>query len=544
MTPFQSELRVLLTRVLSERRNMPDVADARYTARGIEQLGFEHSSEMFVDSFIVEVVIEKCIESDMKVKQKSASVRLHKVFGEGFGYKYIRSKISEQYGLVAIYKVSTPNIAIVSSLLTVKFATMAKHKIYLQNYDITIDCKNVSSRNIIYKYLLERGVEKKDVVDDLRKSGSNCISWFTKKGDIKVKNKIYNKFIQLLESGEVRNPLSSKLSEFVMPTLHNFGETLYACRNSGLTRIELTVHSSQMQTVEWNSNLLLTTLDFMNGCRTFATSYEKQWMALVDKVSSCYTVCIYVRQQHTLAYCHWFNSITSKKQGIIKKLTKNEDPMVVVANLSFNNRPTLYQIYDSLESGLEIEKVLRRVDENITIVPSQRNSFWSTYPTTKQYHTFKEMGLVNYKGMHIGWIDSKQAKSKICLSEMSEVDYSAKEENINALTTAIDNITLDETRHIFIKENTDLKPSLYRVAYNVLQLGNEFTVTHYALHTFRGYSYFYLDILIKGRDKQPTLIRTPADSSIGKAISQQLGETKQQSYLRVISIGYRTITVE
>ncbi|ORX68256.1 hypothetical protein DL89DRAFT_258827 [Linderina pennispora] len=157
--------------------------------------------------------------------------------------------------------------------------------------------------------------------------------------------------------------------------------------------------------------------------------------------------------------------------------------------------------------------------QNITIVPSKRNSFWSTYPTTKQYHTFEEMGLVNYKGMHIGWIDSKQAKSKICLSEMSEVEYSADEQNINPLITAIEGITLDETRHIFIKKNTDLKPSLYRVAYNVLQLGNEFTVTHYALYTFRGHSYFYVDIHIKGRDKQPTLIRTPADSSIGKAIS-------------------------
>ncbi|ORX71115.1 hypothetical protein DL89DRAFT_282601 [Linderina pennispora] len=101
---------------------------------------------------------------------------------------------------------------------------------------------------------------------------------------------------------------------------------------------------------------------------------------------------------------------TKKKQGIAKKLKENEDMMTVVSNLTFNGHPTLLLTYATSSGPLESEVVLRRDITNITIVPSQKNSFWPVVSRERQQHTFAEMGLVNYRGMHIDWLTAQASK--------------------------------------------------------------------------------------------------------------------------------------
>ncbi|ORX72927.1 hypothetical protein DL89DRAFT_308830 [Linderina pennispora] len=524
---------------------MPDISDARYTSNGIEQQGFVQQSDIFMDSCVVEIPDSYTLMDQLH--NITPFDRLHRVFGDGYSFKYIRCSTSVTNGNVSVYKVSAPNVAIADPALTDIFLRMHQEHVFLQNYDITMDCLNISSRAIVKEFLLDNGISSKDILDDENKVGANCISWFTDEDEIRIRNKLYNKFVQLLESGEVRNQLTSKLSELVMPTSQQFGETLVACRNEGLMRLELTVHSPELKEVEWNTNLIVNTLEFLHNCRTFATSYEKQWMALVDQIHNKHTLCIYFHKEHSLGYCHWFNKTTKKKQGIAKKLKKNEDMMTVVSNLTFNGHPTVLLTYATSSGPLESEVVLRRDITNITIVPSQRNSFWPVASRERQQHTFAEMGLINYRGIHIDWLTAQQAREKVRLSTLSIVSDNTDGLGIDDLLADISNIELDDLEPTYLRENTDLKPARYKVAYNILHVGDEFLVSYYFLYTFRGLPFYYLDISMIHNEivsSTHTLIKVLASSPFGECIASVIGQPNQEVVLKVTRIHNRIIHTE
>ncbi|KAI1285137.1 hypothetical protein EDD11_000994, partial [Mortierella claussenii] len=68
---------------------------------------------------------------------------------------------------------------------------------------IATDCRHVTSRPILQEYLEDKLGEDVDILDDLNKVGNHCLSWFmyTNK-EQKIRCKIYNKFVQMLESAE------------------------------------------------------------------------------------------------------------------------------------------------------------------------------------------------------------------------------------------------------------------------------------------------------------------------------------------------------
>ncbi|ORX65758.1 hypothetical protein DL89DRAFT_260825 [Linderina pennispora] len=545
MASLRVHLNSLLGLELKNRDNMPDISDARYTSNGIEQQGFIQHSDIFMDSCVVEIPESYALID--QINNITPFDRLHRVFGDGYRFKYMKCMVSVRNGKVSVYKVSAPNVAIADPALTDIFLRMHQEHVFLLNYDITMDCLNISSRAVIKEFLFDNGISSNDILDDEDKVGANCISWFTDEDEIRIRNKLYNKFVQLLESGEVRNQLTSKLSELVMPTSQQFGETLVACRNEGLMRLELTVHSPELKEVEWNTNLIASTLEFLSDCRTFATSYEKQWMALVDQIHNKHTLCIYFHKEHALAYCHWFNRTTKKKQGIAKKLKENEDMMTVVSNLSFNGHPTLLLTYATSSGPLESEVVLRRDITNITIVPSQKNSFWPVVSRERQQHTFAEMGLVNYRGMHIDWLTAQQAREKVCLSTLSSVSEDTDDLGIDNLIADISNIELDDLEPTYIRENTDLRPARYKVAYNILHIGDEFLVSHYFLYTFRGLLFYYLDIYMIHNEvvsSTHTHIKIQASSPFGEYIASIIGEPSQEVVHKVTRIHNRIIHTE
>ncbi|ORX65933.1 hypothetical protein DL89DRAFT_260612 [Linderina pennispora] len=148
--------------------------------------------------------------------------------------------------------------------------------------------------------------------------------------------------------------------------------------------------------------------------------------------------------------------------------------MTVVSNLTFNGHPTVLLTYATSSGPFESEVVLRRDITNITIVPSQRNSFWPVASRERQQHIFAEMGLINYHGMHIDWLTAQQAREKVRLSTLSNISNSTNSLGIDDLLTDISNIELDDLEPTYLRENTDLKPARYKVAYNILHAGDEF----------------------------------------------------------------------
>ncbi|KAI9474693.1 hypothetical protein BX667DRAFT_507889 [Coemansia mojavensis] len=140
--------------------------------------------------------------------------RLNDLFGSTFGFKVISKGFRFTTPVVKV-KVSAPFVDIDGGEIFDLLESLPKHGIYLVNYDITVDCKFISTRNIVREHLLKKGVESSEILQDAHRVGNSCINWISKYKGYKVRNKLYNKYVQLLESGEVREALTSKLSELV-----------------------------------------------------------------------------------------------------------------------------------------------------------------------------------------------------------------------------------------------------------------------------------------------------------------------------------------
>ncbi|ORX68255.1 hypothetical protein DL89DRAFT_258825 [Linderina pennispora] len=132
---------------------MPDISDARYTSNGIEQQGFIQHSDIFMDSCVVEIPESYALID--QINNITPFDRLHRVFGDGYRFKYMKCMVSVRNGKVSVYKVSAPNVAIADPALTDIFLRMHQEHVFLLNYDITMDCLNISSRAVIKEFLLD-----------------------------------------------------------------------------------------------------------------------------------------------------------------------------------------------------------------------------------------------------------------------------------------------------------------------------------------------------------------------------------------------------
>jgi len=88
-----------------------------------------------------------------------------------------------------------------------------KHMV-LHDIDMTRDCRYVTERRLVEQHLLRNGITK--VIKDRSRVGDHCISWMGSSDDTKnIRYKVYNKFVQILESAEVRKSLGSRMEGLV-----------------------------------------------------------------------------------------------------------------------------------------------------------------------------------------------------------------------------------------------------------------------------------------------------------------------------------------
>ncbi|KAI9475867.1 MAG: hypothetical protein EXX96DRAFT_280715 [Benjaminiella poitrasii] len=127
-------------------------------------------------------------------------------------------------GYIAI-KVSFENVLLDTLLSILKKVTrlLKEEFVVLHDLDVGIDLARISNRTTILRYLLDNGLREDMIVDDRHSVGDNCISWrsytFMKKHEkVPIRIKLYNKFIQMLESAQVRCSIGSQLSYLVANT--------------------------------------------------------------------------------------------------------------------------------------------------------------------------------------------------------------------------------------------------------------------------------------------------------------------------------------
>ncbi|CAO3570249.1 unnamed protein product [Mortierella alpina] len=105
-------------------------------------------------------------------------------------------------------------VATLSSLLP----TLRKRSIVLHDIDFTYDCRYVTMRSYVERHLKDNGIDT--VIDDRKRVGDHCVSWMGHVDETKgIRYKVYNKFVQMLESAEKYGYMWRRVSSAIAMTL-------------------------------------------------------------------------------------------------------------------------------------------------------------------------------------------------------------------------------------------------------------------------------------------------------------------------------------
>lgn len=271
-----------------------DIYGVDYTQLGKPRTGWYDPSDMFCDN-VVFWCLTHCIFSSRPKDIKTYMALIRGVFSEyldvvQFKVSYIASGRCGEETLfnekmqtrkaadmnvenftpacVAI-KASFENIAFGYLLETLKKAIkhLKRNYVLMHDMDISMDLARISTRKVIYDYLLGMGIEKEDIVNDRYSVGDNCISWYStttiKDNIVPVRVKMCNKFIQMLESAEVCSLIGSQLSYLVANTDESLSEKSQRYLHRGMCRLKITLYGSKVYKEHRYRELLDSYVDFL-----------------------------------------------------------------------------------------------------------------------------------------------------------------------------------------------------------------------------------------------------------------------------------------
>ena len=370
---------------------------------------------------------------------------------------------------------------------------LRNESIILRSIDVTVDCGYISTRSIIEKYVLSHNLAtKSDIVNDRLSVGDNCISFLGKSSllnNANTRTKIYNKFIQALESSQLLESLGSRLSHLIADHDASYMDKLRRFLETGYSRIELSIYGSTLFHPTSYERAMDDTLNKMARCPTFKVPLREQWHMIVDKLTQ--VTAVYIEETSTFAYCHWWNSLTKRKQGICKEI-KADHLKCHLANFSFNDR-TIHCFYikqiGSNSSSYETIKHERYVRAagctEMTLVPGKSNSlFPSRAYLSDDAITFADVGLDTYNNVCIEWPDNRLDKTAgKCIARLVRVDDNGA-------------FTMTSLQHALAPPALEVisspQSSTYRSDVAYLKEGVTYSVVKYGYAPFRGKTCLHL----------------------------------------------------
>ncbi|KAI1288809.1 hypothetical protein EDD11_009647, partial [Mortierella claussenii] len=219
--------------------------------------------------------------------------------------------------------------------------------VVLHDIDLARDCRYVTTRLHLVKHIRDNNAG--EVVEDRHKVGDHCVSWRGTKGVTKdIRYKVYNKFVQALESADVRKSLGSRMEDLTEKE-GTFARRLQRHKKHGYSRVELTFYGFKFLPLSEYNSRMEETRELLKECTTYQCSFDDQWRQRAECITSM--VAVHFPAKKLFAYCHWWNSVTAKKYGY---MWSNVSPKVVpllLANFSFNERPIHYIVATVGEDG-------------------------------------------------------------------------------------------------------------------------------------------------------------------------------------------------
>jgi hypothetical protein len=215
------------------------------------------------------------------------------------------------------------------------------------------------------------------------------------------------------------------------------------------------------------------TKNFLKECRTFKCSFETQWQERAKCITSM--AAVHFPDEKVFAYCHWWNSVTSKKYGYMwKKFKKPELIPLLLANFSFNDRPIYFVEGHVDELNGKEEVILGEIRTfkrepgctAITLVAgSQKGMFPSRDASHNGIHKFSKVGIVEVDNISIAWPKRVHNRYSAPLADIFEYD--------------------EDTVDTDVLHLKNIHDSMYTAADRILRPDEEYTIVAAGLKEFR-----------------------------------------------------------
>ena len=219
--------------------------------------------------------------------------------------------------------------------------------VYINDIDFTIDI----GLTFDTKKMIDELIDKFDFHYDgelhlriIEEDYDNNVSfWFVDdETDIKIRVKLYNKFIQSLESPAVRKQCGSHLLNWINNENKMLDEAIEKSLNFGFTRIELTFYTDTIpadEIVNKNFEFVYNIIRQMSDEAIFYNTINNQFYEIMNEVNE--NLFVYDKTKKQLLQIRWYNSKSDKMNGILyKNIGYSSNRMIeIVSKYSFNNLP-------------------------------------------------------------------------------------------------------------------------------------------------------------------------------------------------------------
>lgn len=454
-------------RVLSKYpEHLSDLFGVSYIDGGIEQQGFGAHTEIFNDNITLK--LDTSVSSGSRTALiVAARHAIREALGESV--RVMRAD-NNQDSTSARFLITLDHTDIDAVLDTLKRGRpiLRRAGLTVADIDFTFDCERITTRGHMEAWIDGRYT----ILDRRARVGDNCISWMVPDDDAlfdRVRGKVYNKTVQMIESGGVRVVLGSSMHEYITQA-ESVQNTLLQYRDNGVSRLELTFYGDKLYEASVYKDIITRLYQELSTCTTFSNSLRNQWRALEPRLTQ--VLAVYVPESMTFAFCQWWNSLTGKMHGTSTKINKHDDLMKLLANYSFNSRPIhLITVTDRNEA---LSSYIRMgTSQPVTMLPGVKGGLYSARKDGMR--SLIEYGIGTVSPGRLDWYPSMSYRTR-AIADLEA--YTHDEPAVRDLTAMLENLTVN---------NKNFKP-----VYEGLKPESTYIIVGVGRDTFRGKECVYV----------------------------------------------------
>ena len=320
-----------------------------YNVGGVkDNVGFVNVTEKFVDNFLLHVLVpdyntkngknifvgsqnrtirelldahglEKCnvkAVAFIKVKDVPCPLMLEKM-----PLRDLEKTVDTYY--LQEYKVACPNVDYSIVMDFIRSMSYNMIGMFLKDIDISMDYSGSFDKYEVVECLISNegfklagtsGDADRIIVDNDSRVGRNCLTFMEAIDGFTMRQKIYNKMVQILESKSVRSTVGCHWKDWVCQTDTRLADARDKARDRGLTRAEVTFYiESLIPSDVFIDGVLQGITRYVPKSFVYSTTYSATWKAYCDAFLHS-LVCI-DRTADVGIVVYGFNEITGKISG-------------------------------------------------------------------------------------------------------------------------------------------------------------------------------------------------------------------------------------